>query len=480
MSSHAPPGSDVGGHQVEPAPVENPPGHRYRSSTRKRILRSLGILALALVLVSGSVFAYARIRLGRHEVTPCPSCRAGHVAGPMNVLVMGSDSRAGLSQQDLQYFDPTGQDRNSGQRADTIAILHIDFKTSKAVLINIPRDLRVKAPSGQFVKINSFYNQGPSAVVQAVTAFTGLPIDHYVEINFAGFRSIVDTLGGVRVRFSQAVNDPDSGLNVPAGCVSLTGNQALAFVRVRHIDSDFGRIARQQFFVQLLMSKIMSAGTLLNPFRVVQLVDTGARNVKTDTELGVPTMEKLGLQLRSFSPKDLDFRVVPSSPQSINGTSYVVPYVGQSAALFDALRTGLPLPDYGKQGTDLTPAGVRTTILNGTTNAGALAQAQAQLKGAGYPVIATGNTPSTGSTSTTIYYTPGNVDKATLLAQTFGNTAVQPLPAHIQAGGDAVVVLGQDYASTKATAAPSSSPPPILPAGLPQPIPTSALKVAAC
>ncbi len=434
-----------------------------------RVLFIAGILALVIALVGGGVVAYAFFKLGPHKTVACPACRAkgGAGSGPINVLVLGSDERS----------DPNEQ---KGQRADTIAILNVDFKTSKAVLVSLPRDLRVKAPNGQFVKINSFYNEGATAMVQAVTAFTGLPIDHYVEVNFSGFSNIVDTLGGVRVRFSHAVNDPDSGLNVPAGCVTLNGAQALGFVRVRHVDSDYGRIARQQFFVQLVMGKVLSAGTLLNPLKLVPLINVGAANVKTDEGLDVATMRKLAFQLRNFSPKDVDFRVVPSVGQTVAGASYVIPYPGQTAALFDAIKSHTPLPDYGKQGTPVSPANVRTTILNGTTTPGLETQARADLKAAGYPVIATGGADSTGYASTVVYYTPGNVDKASLLAQVYVGAETQPLPARIRADGDAVVVLGQDYAQGKVTAVPSASPSPLLPAGPPQAIPTSALSVSAC
>jgi len=239
----------------------------------------------------------------------------------------------------------------------------------------------------------------------------------------------------------RAVIDPDSGLDVPAGCVSLSGEQALAFVRVRNIDpsADYGRIARQQFFVQLVMNKLLSAGTLLNPVKVVQLVGIGAGNVKTDSGLGTATMEKLALQLRSFGPNDLDFRVVPSRAQYVGDASYAVSYAGQSVALFDAIKNGTPLPDYGRQGTALTPSNVQTTVLNGTATPGLATQAEADLKAAGYPVVATGNAGSTSYAATVVYYNPGSLDKASLLAQVYGRATVAPLPPQIQASGDAVV-----------------------------------------
>ncbi|HYR61135.1 MAG TPA: LCP family protein [Actinomycetota bacterium] len=434
------------------------------------MLKYAGILVLVGLLGAGGLVGYARFRLGRHHVVPCAACRSTDGAtAPMNVLVLGSDRRPG--------------DTGAGQRADTIALLHVDFKTSKAILVNLPRDLRVKAPNGDAVKINSFYNDGPTAMVQAVTSFTGIPVDHYVEVNFTGFRNIVNTIGGVRIRFSQAVDDSDSGLNVPAGCVTLNGDQALAFVRVRHLDSDYGRIARQQFFVQLVMKQVLSAGTLLNPLKVINLVNVGAGNVTTDNGLGAGTIEKLALELRNFTPKTVDFRVVPSQPQTIEGVSYVIPFAGQSAALFDAIKNVTTLPDYGKQGSPIAPSTVNVTILNGTSTQSVTALAQAELQAAGYPVVATGSADATTYAATVVYYTPGNVDKASLLAQVYGEAQVQPLPSQFAArgaGGDAVVVLGQDYAQGKVTAVPSAPASPVLPAGPATPLPTSALEVAAC
>jgi LCP family protein required for cell wall assembly len=438
------------------------------------VLKYAGILALVVFLVAGGLAGYARFRLGRHHTVSCGACRSTDGAtAPMNVLVLGSDKRPADNSA-----GPASD--TSGQRADTIALLHVDFKASKAILVSLPRDLRVKAPDGQFVKINSFYNQGPTAMVQAVTSFSGLPIDHYVEVNFTGFRNIVTDLGGIRVRFSRAVNDPDSGLSVPAGCVTLGGDQALAFVRVRHVDSDYGRIARQQFFVQLVMKKVLSAGTLLNPLKVVNLLNVGAGNVTTDSGLGAGTIEKLALQLRNFTPATVDFRVVPSQPQDIQGTSFVIPYAGQSAALFDAIKAGTTLPDYGKQGSAIAPSSVKATILNGTTVPTIVGQAQTELQNAGYGVVATGNADATDYPATVVYYAPGNVDKASLLAQVYGEAQVQPLPAQLHAGGDVVVVLGQDYAQGKVATVPSAAPAPLLPAGPATALPTSALEVAAC
>src|SRR5437588_3417386 len=262
---------------ARPAVKPGGPGRRRHRTTRRgrilrRVLGSLALIALVVVIAGVALFFHTRALVDRTGVA-CSACAPEQAQAPINVLVLGSDSRAVLDPQDLQHYDPTGSDRNSGQRADSIVLLHIDPTAARAVAIAFPRDLKVPSPRGGVQKINSFYNQGISAIVKAVHDFSGLPVNHYVEVNFNSFRTITDALGGVNLRFTRNVVDTDSGLNQPAGCNLLTGDQALAFVRVRHIDSDYGRIARQQLFITLMMNKVLSAGTLHNPHIAVRLLN---------------------------------------------------------------------------------------------------------------------------------------------------------------------------------------------------------------
>ncbi len=456
-----------------PGPVTRPPGRRLRTTRRGRIIRrvlgSLALIALVVITAGVALYFHTRALVDKTGVS-CPACAPQQANAPMNVLVLGSDSRAVLDPQDLQHYDPTATDRNSGQRADSIVLLHVDPKTTKAVALALPRDLKVPAPSGGYEKINGFYNRGVSAMVKAVQDFTGLPVNHYVEVNFNSFRTMTDALGGVDVKFSRKVLDTDSGLNQPAGCNLLTGEQALAFVRVRHIDSDYGRIARQQLFVKLMMQKVLSAGTLLNPQKVVNLINLGAGQVGHDSGLGLSTMTSLALRFRHFSANDLDFRVVPSLPQP---DGYVVANTAQSKALVGALKNGTQLPEYGKQGVSALDAStVQATILNGGKVAGVAAQAAATLRTKGYTVLRQGNADRTDYTATVVYYTNGNQDKAQLLAtEAFPGAQVAAVRAAVTAlikgtAPDVVVVLGKDY-SPGSAAAPgaAASGNPLLPAG---------------
>ena len=340
-----------------------PPRHRRRRVLR-RILLTVLVLAIVGVVGSTAILFYLNSQLGRNAVG-CRACGPAE-AGPggqtdQNVLILGSDTRAVLDPQDQAKFDPTGADQNTGQRADVIAVLHVDGATGRAVLVSIPRDLWVPAPKGGHEKINGFFNAGVSPMVTAVEQLTGLTINHYVAVNFDSFRSISNALGGVNIRFARHIYDRNSGLNQPAGCNTLEGDQALAFVRDRDTDSDFGRIARQQLFVQQMMKKILTPGTLLNPFKVTHLIDLGLGNLTHDSGLTLGLLTHLALKFHSFSSSDIDFRVLPSAPNGalIQGQSVVTQNpaeVAQSQALFAAIRADAPLPDYGRQSPAPSPS----------------------------------------------------------------------------------------------------------------------------
>ncbi|HLF69560.1 MAG TPA: LCP family protein, partial [Actinomycetota bacterium] len=274
-----------------------------------RRTRRLGVrilIGLLLVAVLGVLATAGLYFLGGPKASHVKGLGELPAGEPMNVLVLGSDSREGLSKEELRKYDPQGTDRRSGRRSDTIMLLHVDPDKEKVVMVSFPRDLRIRHPNGSLGRINAIYQQGPSAMVQAVKTYTGLPIHHYVEVNFEGFKNIVDTVGGVDVFFERSIREPDSGLNVRKGCVHLVGDQALAFVRVRKIDSDFGRIARQQLFLRLMMDKVTHAKILINPVKIVKLVEILSNNVTTDTGLSLGDLKGLALQLRGFDQSRID------------------------------------------------------------------------------------------------------------------------------------------------------------------------------
>lgn len=446
------------------------PAHQHRRVPRRgrRILGYIAVLALVIVLLVASIYVYAEIKIDANQ-KELANIAGRASADPMNVLVLGSDSREDLSPEEQARFDPEGVDRKTGRRADTIIVLHIDEKRDQVVLVHFPRDLRVTLPGGSTGKINGAYQKGPDAIIQTVSEFSGLPIHHYVEVNFSGFNNIVNALGGIKFHFDNAINEPDSGLHVPAGCVELNGDQALAFVRVRKIDDDFGRIARQQMFIKQMMDKVTSPGTILNPYKVLRLVNLFAENVTTDAELSVLEMQGLALRLRNFGSERVDMRVVPSRPARIGGISFVIADQSQTEALFSALRDRDSLPDYGRTGVSpIDPADVQVAVLNGTDVNGLAARAADELRAKEFAVAGIGDADNHSYAKTVVFFTEGNEEKARFLAGGY-SADVKAMPKSIVVDAQVAIVMGTDYAEGKAApppaepGEPSASQPPIRP-----------------
>lgn len=450
-------------------------GRGSRRARAPKLVKALAVfaaLAVFLALVAGGILLYANIKVkGNQEEVDVAEQPPNE---PMNVLVLGSDSRANLTAEQQAEFGDT--EVVPGRRADTIMLLHLDERREKAVLIHFPRDLRVLDPEGEAVKINSIYGLGPDAMVKTVSDFVGMPIHHYIEVDFNGFNQIAETIGGVEVYFERAVKDRDSGLEQPKGCVTIQGDQALSFVRARKIDDDFGRIRRQQLFMKLMVDKIATPGVVLRPDRVISLVNTFSQAVRYDAELSLGDIKTIGLRLRKFNSGNLDMRVVPSAGARLNGVSYVVANEKQSDALFGALASRQPLPDYGRTGVSaIDPQDVRVSLLNGTEVDKLAFFEGEQLKAKGFQVVETGNTDA--HPLTTVYYAEGFQDQGRLLANTYGGE-LKELPATIAASGQVAVVLGQNFADTHpvpsgspgATPTSAAAPTPAVSAGPPAPV----------
>jgi LCP family protein required for cell wall assembly len=404
-----------------------------------QILYVLLVLAVILGLIALALLGYLHLRVKGNE-EKVGGLSEGRPAEPMNVLVLGSDSRDDLTEEQRKSFGTV-----PGRRADTIILLHVDERREKAVLVHFPRDLRVRDSSGKVGKINAIYGQGPEEMVRTVSKFAGLPINHYIEVDFNGFNRITEALGGVDVYFEKPLKDPDSGLNVPKGCVTIEGDQALAFVRARKIDDDFGRIGRQQLYVKLMIDKIATPGTLLHPARVLGLINIFSENVKHDADLDLTDIRTIAFRVRSFNSQNVDMRVVPSQGARIDGQSFVVADETKSAALFEAIRKRTALPDYGRtEVIPLEPGDVKVAVLNGTSIDKLAKNEQTSLAAKGHVVLETANT--TPHTKTTVYFREGFEEKGRYIASSYGAEA-RPITPDIKILRDVEValVLGEDF-----------------------------------
>lgn len=308
---------------------------------RRRPLRVLAI-GLLLVIVAGVAAGYAYWRVIGGLFTRTNVSLDAAAGGVLNVLLVGSDSRDGLTDPaDVARFGSVG-----GRRADTIILAQIVPGQQRGVLLHLPRDLYVTIHGGgrQFdSKINSAYAYGPQGVIDTVGALTRLPINHYMEIDIRGFRKMVDAIGGIDVCVKES-NFYDSKLNfqLPQGVNHLDGNSALSYVRARHAtpNGDFGRIDRQQQFIRAVMGKIGKPAVLGNPVRVNELARAFAQNITVDQAFQFDDLVRFALSVRRVGPDQLLTYSVPGHSGRIGSQSVVLLDAPQAEVLFSALRNG--------------------------------------------------------------------------------------------------------------------------------------------
>jgi LCP family protein required for cell wall assembly len=300
---------------------------------------ALGLILIVIASVSG-FYLYARVINGLFTRTNVNLQAASGDA--LNILLVGSDSRAGLtSPADIARY---GSDTSvSGQRADSIMLMQIIPKQQRGVLVSFPRDLWVTIHDGQHLfhaKINSAYSYGPQAMIDTVSAFTGVPINHFMEINFAGFRRMVDAIGGIDICMNERIYDSQLLFGLPKGTSHLDGIAALNFVRMRHATAggDFDRIKRQQQFLRAVMTKIGRPSVLGNPVRVNGLARAFAQNVKVDQYFQLDDMVRFALSVRRVGLNQLETYSVPGDVGNIGGASVVIADQARAAPLFEALR----------------------------------------------------------------------------------------------------------------------------------------------
>ncbi|WP_033818485.1 LCP family protein, partial [Kitasatospora sp. MBT63] len=334
-----------------------PAAGRSRWPRRRKIkVAALAVVTTLLVTGIGTYF-WADSQLNHENVLAGYAGRPAEGKGT-NWLIVGSDSRAGLSDAEEDSLH-TGS--AEGKRSDSMMILHIGDHGN--TLMSIPRDSWVQIPAhpdtsgnGKTVpaatsKINAaFARGGGRLLVQTVESNTGIHIDHYAEIGFAGFVGIVDSVGGVDMCIDQAVSDKDSGLNLKAGCQTLTGAQSLAFVRQRHqmADQDLGRMRNQQKFLGALAKQAASPATLLNPFTFYPMVSSGLGTLIVDDDAGLTDLGSLFLAMKGVSSGDGKSITVPIGNPDFHtptGESAVKWDPAKSKLVFDAMKNDTAMPD---------------------------------------------------------------------------------------------------------------------------------------
>lgn len=341
-----------------PTPGRTDPGAPPRPArgTPRRWGRGLVAAVLGVILVT----AGTATALGVYTSSQITRVAVGGLsggAGQMNVLVVGNDSRAGLTGEELQEL---GTEAIGGERTDTIFLLSISG--GRAAMLAFPRDLLVTRCDGSRGRINGAYAQGgPACMADTVTQLSGIALTHYVEVNFLGFIQIVDAVGGVSVFFDEPFVDRPAGIDLPAGCLQLNGRQAIGYVRARTAGGDLGRIARQQRFVAELAAEVTQPSTLLNPVRLFSVGAAAGQSVTASENLGTLALLRLARAGRGFAGAGLATYTVPADPARVGGAAVLVPDDAEAEALFAQFRDGTvlrpaPEPDAGPAEPEAVPA----------------------------------------------------------------------------------------------------------------------------
>lgn len=302
---------------------------RGRRAVVGALVMLLALLGVGLLWLEGRFNSMTRDIADPFEELPTRPAVAA--TGPVNVLVLGSDSR-------MSAGDPS-QWQAGAQRTDAIMIMQLNGARNHVGIMSIPRDTWVDVPGHGMAKINAAYSYGgPTLTIQTVEQLTGIHIDHFAITDFESFADITDALGGVTMYLSQPL-ETSAGV-VPAGEQRLTGDQALQYVRERYNLSggDFSRVQRQQAWMRAMMSEVFEQGILTDLGELTDLVGVVSRSVSVDDGLDPATMVDLAWSARELRPHSVQFMTVPyaGTGTSADGQSIVLLDEAKSQALFAA------------------------------------------------------------------------------------------------------------------------------------------------
>lgn len=320
------------------------PQRRPQPPRRRRWGRVVAVVLVVLVLLLGALVFYFDSMLQR---TPALAADAGKADTPgTNWLLVGSDSRAGLSEDQR---DQLGTGNAKGQRTDTMMLVHVPAGGGQPAMISLPRDSLVAVPGHGNEKLNAAYTQGGSQLLaQSVEQNTGVHVDHYAEIGLGGFSGLVDSVGGVNVCLDEPINDKDAGINLAPGCQDMDGRTALGFVRARHAvkGGDLGRAANQRKVVGALVDQVMSPATMLNPFRMFPLSEAASKTFTVNEDDHVWHVASLASSLGDISSGQGVTTAAPfgNFGRDDDGQSVIKWDKQDAARMFGAIAQDQPIP----------------------------------------------------------------------------------------------------------------------------------------
>lgn len=325
------------------------PQQNYHRQSRPPVRRKrrgrkiLGVLVVLLLALVGFV-VYVDMSLKRESAVPTGGERPADGPGT-NWLLVGSDSRAGLSAERRAEL---GTGDAAGRRTDTIMLVHIPAGGGKPTMVSLPRDSYVPIPGHGKGKINAaFAYGGPRLLARTVEGATGVRVDHYAEIGLGGFANMTDAIGGVDLCVEQPMHDPKANLDLKPGCQNLDGPQALGYVRSRaSTNGDLDRVQHQRKFLAALTEKASSPEVLLNPFRVFPLILNTSDAFLVGESDHVWHLASLAFAMNGIATGQGVTTTVPMSGfgETDDGASVVEWDEDKAQTLFEALATDSPVP----------------------------------------------------------------------------------------------------------------------------------------
>jgi LCP family protein required for cell wall assembly len=427
----------------------------WRAFVRRYVIA----LGLTFVLVAGALIVGNQVideklsdipRIGGLELPEGPG-EAG------NFLIIGSDSRKGLDNETA-----FGTEEETGpQKSDTLMIVHIDPEAKTSLLVSFPRDLIVNVPGHGQAQINSAFNDGPQKVIDTMKENFDIDVNHYVEVNFNAFIGIVDAVGNIPVYFAAPSRDEYSGLNIATpGCVELNGNQALEYVRARHLQTynsqtgewedgsprgDLDRITRQQNFIRRL-ADVAARKSGSNPLTALEVADAIVPKLTIDEYLGKEDIFRLVNTFRKVNPNDdsaVEMITVPVEASDTDEGQVQLKQPDADSVLARLRSFGAPKAEFDE---NLLPAQVRVRVLNASGEDGQAGPALTKFQSFSFAPAGVGNTEIRERTE--IHYRPGNEDKALLVARYMKGVG-QVVADDSISDADVVVYLGQDFAGVE-------------------------------
>ncbi len=413
-------------------------------SWRKRVV--VIVTVLVVVLGVGGAFAAWRLNANIRKVDVSGSLgtdrptRAPQAAEAVNILLIGSDTREG------EGNDAIGKvAEDPGQHSDTNLLVHLSADRDWATVVSIPRDSMTKAPpdcsttapKDSWVTRQWNHNYmigGAGCLIRTLEGNTGIFVDHYAVVDFRGFQSMVDALGGVEVCTSEPIDDRNSKLKLTAGRHTLGGEEALAYVRTRKSvgdGSDLGRITRQQTFLASIAQEATSSRLLFQPTRLYGFLDAATKSLTTDPEFGLGTMKDLAESVRGIGLDNIAFVTVPNEPYEPDPNR--VQWEDSADLIWESFREDRAIgeknappdtPSPTQSPLTVSPDAISIQLLNGSGVSGLATQDAEMLEVQGFTVTGTRNTAG-AAPGVLVEYSEGQQEAARTVAAAYPGAKVE-------------------------------------------------------